>query len=147
MLKPELQLADDNSIWAYYDSRSNQIVLSTGLVARFKQSDIDAVIAHEYGHVAMRHGRRQAVVALGLGIWGMASGILITPLAPLLAPIFALWWYLQSEHEADVYARRMGYDLSGVLHDFAGMLSENKQYLAAMLVLTRIKLLEINKDE
>ncbi len=99
---------------------TRRIFLSDGLLTDFSEEDIEAVFAHELGHVAHRHLLWRFTLLFlpgSLSIWSVrffhlneVDAGLVTPIAVLATVAYllvALGWYSRRlEHQADLWACR-----------------------------------------
>ena len=77
---PKIYLIDDDSLNAFATGRSPDsasIALTTGLVKKLSPLELQAVIAHEMGHIGNRDTRLNMIIITCLGIFGLLADILI----------------------------------------------------------------------
>lgn len=92
-----LQMDPNPNAWTMGDTRI-YIVVTSGLLEMMSNEELDAIIAHECGHILCRHVLYHTVaqwISSGLANWGI-FGTLATPVQFAL-----LYWYRKSELSAD----------------------------------------------
>jgi heat shock protein HtpX len=75
---PELYLIDDESLNAFATGRSPEtasVALTKGIVAKLKPNELEAVVAHELGHVGNRDTRLMIIVVTGIAFFMFAAEI------------------------------------------------------------------------
>ncbi|MBR5130647.1 MAG: M48 family metallopeptidase [Alphaproteobacteria bacterium] len=76
---PKVYLIEDDSLNAFATGHSPQtasVALTTGIVAKLEPLELEAVIAHEMGHIGNRDIRLNMVIVTGLGVCAMLAEIL-----------------------------------------------------------------------
>ena len=104
------------------------IYVNTGLITRARNaSELAAVMAHEFSHVALRHvsgavARQQQVAILGAGVTAATGSEAWGQVAGTGAGLWNLKFDRAAEREADRYGvglmRRAGYDPNGMVTMF-----------------------------
>ena len=115
------------------------VYVNTGLLLRADtEAELAAVLAHEIGHVAARHGTKQATrgqllqyAALPLIFFGGSAGLLVYEAATLAVPIEFQHFSRGMETEADKlgleYVYKSGYDPTAFIDFFEKLQSQQKK--------------------
>ncbi|MBR6412971.1 MAG: M48 family metallopeptidase [Alphaproteobacteria bacterium] len=77
---PKVYLIDDKAMNAFatgYSPKDAAITLTTGLVERLTPLELEAVIAHEMGHIMNRDIRLNLFIITGIGVIGLLGEILL----------------------------------------------------------------------
>lgn len=76
---PKVYLIEDESLNAFATGHSPQtasVALTTGIIAKLKPLELEAVIAHEMGHIGNRDIRLNMIIIAGLGVCAMLAELL-----------------------------------------------------------------------
>ena len=77
---PQVYLIDDKALNAFatgYAPKSAAITLTTGLIERLTPLELEAVIAHEMGHILNRDIRLNLYIITGIGMIGLVGEFLL----------------------------------------------------------------------
>lgn len=108
--------------------KDSTIFMSTA-VAILPETDLRAIVAHEYGHVVLRHGVTR------LGLYGslltlamLADG---APFLALAANLFVLWCMRQMEFRADAIAAHLvgAHEVCAALRTARGALGDTPRWM------------------
>lgn len=75
---PKVYMIDDESLNAFATGRTPEtasIALTTGIVAKLKPNELEAVIAHEMGHIGNRDTRLMIIVVTGIAMFTFLAEI------------------------------------------------------------------------
>jgi heat shock protein HtpX len=75
---PKIYLIDDDSLNAFATGRTPEtasVALTTGIVAKLKPEELEAVIAHEMGHIGNRDTRLMIIVVTGIAMFTFMAEI------------------------------------------------------------------------
>lgn len=76
---PKVYLIEDDSLNAFatgHSPKTASVALTTGIVAKLEPLELEAVIAHEMGHVGNRDIRLNLIIITGLGVCAMLAEML-----------------------------------------------------------------------
>ena len=76
---PKVYLIEDDSLNAFatgHSPKTASVALTTGIVAKLKPLELEAVIAHEMGHIGNRDIRLNLIIITGLGVCAMLAEML-----------------------------------------------------------------------
>ena len=76
---PKVYLIDDNSLNAFatgHSPKTASVALTTGIVKKLEPLELEAVIAHEMGHIGNRDIRLNLIIITGLGVCAMLAELL-----------------------------------------------------------------------
>ena len=76
---PKVYLIEDDSLNAFATGHSPQtasVALTTGIVKKLEPLELEAVIAHEMGHIGNRDIRLNLIIITGLGVCAMLAELL-----------------------------------------------------------------------
>ena len=76
---PKVYLIEDDSLNAFatgHSPKTASVALTTGIVAKLEPLELEAVIAHEMGHIGNRDIRLNLIIITGLGVCAMLAELL-----------------------------------------------------------------------
>ncbi len=76
---PKVYLIEDESLNAFatgHSPKTASVALTTGIVAKLEPLELEAVIAHEMGHIGNRDIRLNMIIITGLGVCAMLAELL-----------------------------------------------------------------------
>lgn len=77
---PKVYLIDDDSLNAFatgHSPKTASVALTTGIVSKLEPLELEAVIAHEMGHIGNRDIRLNMIIITGIGICAFLGEILL----------------------------------------------------------------------
>lgn len=110
-----------------FASSSNTILLTDYLVTHLNRREVDAIVAHELGHLKHNHARSRGLLA-GMALGGMIVylSVVQTPFLPLLDIAAAVLWFLafyfvsrRCEYSADAEGAKLTGDPEGLITGLA----------------------------